>query len=291
MSVLIIGGTGMLGHKLYQRLKLRFEVFATIRSDFESVKRFEIFAKPSIVTGVDVTDAAAIRRAIETVRPDCVVNCVGVVKQNPRLQDRVETLTINSIVPNRLAELSAEFGFRLITISTDCVFDGKKGNYSEIDPPNARDLYGLSKFLGEVTEGNALTIRTSIIGRELARSHSLVEWFLARRDGIVNGYSNAIYSGFPTIELADIIATLISDHPALNGLVHVSSDPISKLELLTLLNEHFAAGISITPDTDVVIDRSLDSAKFRKMTTIEPPRWPDMIARMAADPTPYERLR
>lgn len=291
MSILIIGGSGMLGHKLYQRLRSEFEVFATIRSDLAAIERFGIFKGHSVFSNVDVTDIAAVCRVIEVVKPDCVVNCVGVVKQNPTLADKIRTLTINSIFPNQLAQLSAEFDFRLITISTDCVFDGNEGNYSESDEANARDLYGLSKLLGEVTEGRSLTIRTSIIGREITTSHSIVEWFLANRGRTVDGYTKAIYSGFPTIELADTIANLIKNFPDLNGLLHISSDPISKFDLLTLVNKYFKSNVSITPSEAVVVDRSLDSTKFKTLTGFTSPDWGSMIARMAGDPTPYGSFR
>ncbi|MEQ1605249.1 MAG: SDR family oxidoreductase [Pyrinomonadaceae bacterium] len=291
MSILIIGGSGMLGHKLYQRLSSESEVCATVRSDLAAIEKFGIFKGHSVFPGVDVTVPAAVRRVIEVVRPECVVNCVGVVKQNPTLADKIRTLTINSIFPNQLAQLSLEFDFRLITISTDCVFDGKVGNYSESDEANARDLYGMSKFLGEVSDGRALTIRTSIIGREISTSHSIVEWFLAHRGGTVDGYTKAIYSGFPTIELADTIATLIKDFPDLNGLFHISGDPISKFDLLTLLNKYFKAEVSIAPSEAVVVDRSLDSTKFKTLTGFTFPDWESMVARMAADPTPYDSFR
>lgn len=291
MSILIIGGSGMLGHKLYQRLSSEFEVFATVRADLATVEKFGFFKAYSVFPGVDVTDPAAVRRVVEVVRPECVVNCVGVVKQNPTLADKIRTLTINSIFPNQLAQLSAEFDFRLITISTDCVFDGKEGNYAESDEANARDLYGMSKFLGEVSEGRSLTIRTSIIGRELTTSHSIVEWFLAHGGGTVNGYTKAIYSGFPTIELADTIANLTKNFPDLNGLFHISSDPISKYDLLTLINKYFDSSITINPSEAVVVDRSLDSTKFKNLTGFTSPDWESMIARMAADPTPYDSFR
>ena len=291
MSILIIGGSGMLGHKLYQRLSTEFEVFATVRSDIAAIERFGIFNTHSIFPDVDVANVAAVRRVIEIVRPECIVNCVGVVKQNPTLADKIRTLTINSIFPNQLAQLSAELDFRLITISTDCVFDGKVGNYSESDEANARDLYGMSKFLGEVIEGRSLTIRTSIIGRELSTSHSIVEWFLTHRSGTVDGYTKAKYSGFPTIELADTITNLINNFPDLNGLLHISSDPISKYDLLTLVNKHFDANVSIIPSEAVVVDRSLDSSRFKTLTGFSSPDWESMVARMAADPTLYDSFR
>ena len=200
-------------------------------------------------------------------------------------------MTVNSIFPHRLAELAAYAGFRLVCISTDCVFDGVKGNYSENDTPNAADLYGKSKDLGEVISGNAITLRTSIIGRELQSSHSLVEWFLSNRKGAVKGFVNAIYSGFPTIVLADIIKSLIFDFPEIRGLYHVSSDPINKFDLLSLLNETYQTNITIESDEEFKIDRSLDSSRFRGLTGWKPSAWNEMIIQMADEPTPYELWR
>ncbi len=291
MRLLIFGGNGMLGHRLVQVLNNEHETWATIRCDFSNVERFDIFDPTRTIQNIDVADILAIRRAIDTAKPDVVINAAGIVKQLVSLDNVIQTLFVNSLFPRRLAELSAEYGFRLITISTDCVFDGKKGNYSEDDVPNARDLYGLSKLLGEATNENALTIRTSIIGRELLTNHSIVEWFLARRGGNVKGYKNAIYSGFPASELADIISLLITKQPTLSGLYHVSSNPISKYQLLELLNRYYRANITIEPSEEVVIDRSLDSSRFRAATEFRPSSWNEMIERMAMDPTPYDTWR
>jgi|SRR5580765_7430819 len=286
--ILIVGGAGMLGHKLYQRLRLQFEVFATIRKEFATIERFGIFEKQSITENIDVTDHAAVIRAIESVRPDCVINAVGIIKQLPTSKDVINTLAINSIFPHRLAELSNQYGFRLITISTDCVFDGERGDYSEDDDPNARDLYGLSKLLGEVVNDNSLTIRTSMIGRELSTGHSIVEWFLGHRGGSVKGYINMIYTGFPTIVLADIISHLIAEHPTLNGICHISSEPISKFHLLELLNQYYDVNVNIEPYEDLAINRSLDSSQFRELTAFKPASWGDMIQSMVEDTTPYD---
>lgn len=288
MRVLIFGASGMLGHKLHQRLKIDFEVFATVRSTFDSISRFDLFEKDSIVENVDVGDVISVRKAIERVNPDVVINAAGIVKQLRESEDTVKTLYINSVFPQRLAVLSSEYRFRLITISTDCVFSGKKGHYAETDIPDAVDLYGISKLLGEVKSENCLTIRTSIIGRELATEHSLVEWFLSNRGKTVKGYVNAIYSGFPTIVFAQIVADILTTHPDLNGVYHVSSDPINKFDLLGLLNKYYRADVQIEPFEEVVIDRSLDSSAFRNSTGFSPPGWEQMIETMASDPTPYE---
>jgi dTDP-4-dehydrorhamnose reductase len=291
MRILIFGGNGMLGHKLIREFRESFEVWATLKGHFSEVDSFGIFDRDRTIAGVDATDAESVRRAVTEVRPDVVVNAVGIVKQKPASEDVQLTLSINSVFPRRLASLADEFGFKLITISTDCVFRGDRGNYNETDVPDATDLYGLSKFLGEVTTANCLTIRTSIIGRELATAHSIVEWFLSQRGKSVQGYTNAIYTGFPTIILANIIKSIIVDNPSMNGLYHVSADPISKFELLNLIDQTYRTGVEIKPFDDYKIDRSLNSTKFRQETGFSPLGWPEMIALMAADPTPYDNWR
>lgn len=272
----------MLGHKLYQRLGAKFEVFGTIRGKFDDVERFGVFEWVRIIDNVDVTEEASVRKAIENVRPAVVINATGVIKQVADAKNRERTIAVNSIFPLRLARLAVEYNFRLITIGTDCVFDGSRGNYTEKDVPDAHDLYGMSKFLGEVGGERCLTLRTSIIGRELGTSHSLVEWFLKNRGGRVKGYTRAIYTGMPTIEFADVIGKLITDHQGLNGIYHVASDPITKHDLLLLLNKYYEANVEIEPSDEVTIDRSLDGSKFSELTGIHLPDWPTMIRKMAA---------
>jgi len=287
MRILIFGGKGMLGHKLVQVLGKSFEVWTTIRGAYEDVERFGIFEKHRTIEGIDAHDLHSVQQAVRDSRPDVVINAVGIIKQMPSSKDVIKTLTVNSIFPHRLSELANDVGFRLITISTDCVFDGQKGSYVEEDAPNALDLYGRSKNLGEVLADNCLTLRTSIIGRELETAHSLVEWFLGSEGKNVEGFGNAIYSGFPTIVFADIIEDLIVNQPKLNGLYHVSSEPISKYDLLKLLKKHYKSNIEIERFGDFRIDRSLDSTKFRNATGFSPANWNQMIGKMADDPTPY----
>ena len=281
----------MLGHKLVQILGAKFDVWGTIRGEFAEVERFGIFDQRRTIERVDVTDIASVRRALEIAKPDVVLNAAGVIKQVPESENAVLTLKINSVFPQRLAELSAEYKFRLITLSTDCVFSGIKGNYSEADIPDADSLYGISKLLGEVNNNNCLNLRTSIIGRELATAHSLVEWFLGNRGGSVKGYLNAIYSGFPTVVLAGILSGIIAKHPELHGTYHISSHPINKFDLLNLLNKYYQADIDIEPVVEHVIDRSLDSSLFQKATGFVPAPWDDMIRQMVDDATPYETWR
>ncbi len=290
-TVLIFGGNGMLGHKLVQELGRQFNVFGTIRGGFETVEKYGIFDQKKIIESVSAQDIASVEAAIQTAQPDVVINSVGIIKQVPSAKDVITTIEINSIFPHRLAELSEKYGFRLFTISTDCVFNGAKGFYNESDLPNALDLYGKSKHLGEVAGPNSLTIRSSIIGRELGTSHSLIEWFLANRGKSVKGFANAIYSGFPTIVFADIIASLINNHQELSGLYHIAAEPINKFDLLALVNEFYDAGVMIERDEEFGIDRSLDGSRFAALTGFEPQPWKEMIREMAADPTPYDSFR
>jgi dTDP-4-dehydrorhamnose reductase len=243
------------------------------------------------LTGVDVARPGVLDELLARVRPDVVVNCIGIVKQLAEAKDPVTSITINALHPHLLARACAVRGSRLIHISTDCVFDGARGGYREDELTNATDLYGRTKALGEVTAPGCLTLRTSIIGRELDGTSGLVEWFLSRRGSTADGYSRALFSGLTTAELSRVILQVIDDHPALEGLYHVSAAPIDKYALLTLLDRAFGTGVTITSRDTPVIDRSLDSARFRRVTGIVPPAWDAMVDAMAADATPYDALR
>ncbi len=279
----------MLGHKLVQSFDDVFDTYYTLHGAFESVEDFGIFDRSRAVEDVDVEDLDTVRRAIERTAPDVVVNAVGVIKQVQAAGDVEKTLKINSIFPHRLARLAAAQGFRLITVSTDCVFAGTRGNYSEDDVPDALDLYGQSKHWGELSEKGCLTLRTSIIGREICSKNGLLEWFFSRRGDAVKGYSKAIFSGFPTIVFADILIDIIEKYPDIDGIFHVSSDPISKYEILRMIEKQFGLGVRIDQDTDFVMDRSLDSTKFRETTGFVPAAWGEMIDRMRSDATPYDK--
>ena len=291
MKVLVIGGTGMLGHKLLQVLSKSFETATTIRIKKEDLFNSEFHNHTKIFDNLNIENFEAVENLVKDFQPAVVINAVGIIKQLPESKNSNLILDINSIFPRRLAELISKYHFKLINISTDCVFSGKRGNYNETDISDAEDLYGKSKYLGEVIGENCLTIRTSIIGREISSTHSLIEWFLSKHGKIVKGYKNAIYSGFPTIILAEIISDLITKKPFLEGLFHISSNPINKFDLLNLVKKDFNLDIEIEPDEDFVIDRSLDSTKFRNLTGFSPDSWEKMIAKMANDPTPYDKWR
>jgi dTDP-4-dehydrorhamnose reductase len=290
-SVLILGATGMLGHKLVQVMGERFDTWSAVRGGPNALSPYGITEEARVIPGVDAADPDSVVRAIARSRPDVVLNAVGIIKQLPEANDPLAAVSINSLFPHRLASLCDAAGARLIHVSTDCVFSGRKGGYTEGDVPDAEDLYGRSKLLGEVQRPPHLTLRTSIIGRELASANGLVEWFLANAGGRVQGYRNAIYTGLTTIELARLTAEIIDKQPHLDGLYHVSAEPISKHDLLVLLREAFGAAIEIEPFEDPPVDRSLDSTRFREAARYAPPDWNQLVADMASDAGPYDRWR
>jgi dTDP-4-dehydrorhamnose reductase len=229
---------------------------------------------------VDVENSDSLAALFARVRPNLVINCIGLVKQLAEADDPLAAIPINSLLPHRLARLCDVAGARLVHVSTDCVFSGTKGMYREEDYPDANDLYGRSKYLGEVDYPHAVTLRTSIIGHELGGAHGLIGWFLSQQGG-VKGFTKAVFSGLPTVELARVIRDHVLPHPELRGTYHVSAAPIDKFELLTLVAKAYGRAIEITPDARLVIDRSLDSTRFRQATGYQPPPWPELIRRMA----------
>jgi dTDP-4-dehydrorhamnose reductase len=281
MKILILGATGMLGSAVYRLLSAApgLEVHGTARDD-SARRRFDAPLASRLLTGVDVVSHDALVRLLAAVRPQAVVNCVGLVKQLAEADDPLAALPINSLLPHRLAALCRLTGARLVHVSTDCVFSGSRGGYVEGDLPDATDLYGRSKLLGEVVDRpDAITLRTSIIGHELAGSRSLVGWFLAQ-PGPVRGFRRAIFSGLPTVELAAVIRDQVLPRPELHGLYHVAAGAISKYELLRIVADAYGRSTAITPDDDVAIDRSLDPSRFRAATGYAAPDWPELVRRM-----------
>jgi len=280
MKILVLGATGMLGSMVMHILSesQNFEVYGTVRDarlnlDFRGIESKRLL----ICNNVLIMDE--LKKLFLKINPDVVINCIGLVKQLESVNDPLNAIPLNSLLPHQLARLTKEYGSRLIHISTDCVFSGSKGDYLESDLADARDLYGLSKFLGEVSLPHAITLRTSIIGHEIRTSHSLIDWFMAQ-DVRCLGYTRAIYSGLPTVTLASIIKDYVLPNPALNGLYHVSSDPISKYDLLKLVSKIYDKKIEIIPDDKLVIDRSLNSELFQGVTGYCPTSWEAMIHQM-----------
>ncbi|MET4119765.1 dTDP-4-dehydrorhamnose reductase [Bradyrhizobium sp. JR1.5] len=278
--ILVLGATGMLGHAVLRYFVERGEhlVVGSVRSQSRS-RQLPSALQRCVVSGIDVESFDSLSLAFADVRPDIVINCIGLIKQRAEAEDVLSALPINSLLPHRLARLCAIQGARLIHVSTDCVFSGGKGMYSEDDISDARDLYGRSKFLGEVDYPHAVTLRTSIIGRELDGAHGLVEWFLSQ-DARICGYTKAVFSGLTTVELARVMHDCVIPHAELRGVYHVSVDAIDKFTLLQRVAEAYGKVIEITPDDKVAIDRSLDSTRFRRATGYSPPSWSELVAGM-----------
>lgn len=274
----------MLGHKLVQVLSKKMDVYATARRDSF------VFNNVRFIGGIDVEDESLVKGIVKSLKPDVVINSVGLVKQLPESKNVVKSLKINSIFPHLLAKLCTNEGIRLIHISTDCVFKGDKGNYKEEDEADATDIYGKSKYLGEIYSEGCLTLRTSIIGREITERKGLIEWFLSKKGEKIKGYRKAIFSGFPTITFSGIVCWLIESYPNLSGLFHVSSSPISKYELLCKLKEKLNFQVEIEPCDEVCINRSLDSSRFRAVTGFVPRTWDEMLDEMIEDFIWYEGL-
>lgn len=294
IRVLVLGGEGMLGHKAFQVLSQRFETFATFQSPSGLWARYPMYEgveRSRTIGGVNAMDLNTVVRAFAQVKPDVVINCIGIVKQLPEAKDALISIGLNSLFPHQLADLCEASGTRMFHMSTDCVFSGRKGNYTEQDMPDPEDLYGRTKLLGEVERPNCLTIRTSIFGRDFAKQSALLEWFLSQRGKRVQGYVNAIYTGFPTQILARIMADLIVDYPRLAGLYQIASTPIGKYDLLVKIRDAMELNIEIEPDVSFRCDRSLDASRFLAQTGYLIPDWDSMVAELAADDTPYDEWR
>ncbi|MBF6620159.1 MAG: SDR family oxidoreductase [Patulibacter sp.] len=289
--VLVLGAGGMLGHKLVQRLGSRFDVESTLRADALPEGYEQVLDADRIRFGVRADRFETVERAIETTAPDVVVNAIGIVKQLPDADREGPTMEINARFPHELAAFARPRGIRVVQISTDCVFSGDRGGYAESDAPDPVDLYGRSKLEGELDEPGTLTVRTSIVGRELRDAHGLFEWFLGNEGARVRGFSHAIFSGLTTAALSDLVGDLIADHPDLHGVWHASAAPIDKLSLLQRLASAMHLTIEIEPDDRLRIDRSLDSSRLRAATGWEAPSWTEMLEAVAADPTPYDQIR
>ena len=280
MKILVLGASGMLGNAVYRLLseKSGLEVRGTVRST-AAMRNFRSELAGNLICGVDVEQSDALIGLLERERPTVVINCVGLVKQLADAENPLNAVPINTLLPHRLAKICALLGARLVHVSTDCVFSGAKGGYTEDDLPDAVDLYGRSKQLGEVAYPNSVTLRTSIIGHELQSSHGLINWFL-QQETRCKGYTNAIFSGLPTVVLARVIRDYVLCNPSLQGIYHVAAMPISKFALLTTVAEIYQKKITIEPDNALVIDRSLDGSRFRQATGFVAGAWTGLIKEM-----------
>ena len=280
MRILVFGASGMLGNAMFRVFgeSAEHEVMATARTE-GTRRHFSAELSQRLLTGIDIDNHDSVVRAFATAMPDVVINCVGIVKQVADVEDLLQAIPRNTLFPHRLARLCRLCGARLVHVSTDCVFSGTKGMYTEADEPDAPHLYGRSKLLGEVSERHTITLRTSIIGSEQSGARSLVGWFLAQ-EGRVKGYRKAIFSGLPTVELSTLVRDYVLPHPEIHGLYHIAAEPIDKESLLRLVAAEYGKEIEIEPCDEVVIDRSLDASRFREATGYVPPPWPELVRRM-----------
>lgn len=282
MKILVLGGDGMLGHQLLKHLSQNHEVKVTLRQDLDAYNKYNLFNNDNAYTSIDVRRIESIIDVMSEFKPQIIINAVGIVKQRGEAKESIPNIEINALLPHKLAILCKSANVRFVHMSTDCVFSGKSGNYKETDIADAIDLYGKSKFLGEVSYENAITLRTSMIGKELYHHHGLIDWFLAQNKEI-NGYKNAIYSGFTTQEMSRIIEMLIIKYPDASGIYHLSSMPISKFDLLILMKQKLNLDIKINSYENFYCDRSLDSSRFRQEFNYAPPTWEEMVEELACD--------
>jgi len=277
MRILLLGASGMLGNSVFTYLRHYYDIYGTVRSN-KTLKKDD-----KIITGIDVFDKNNIQHAYEIAKPDIVINCVGIIKQLDEAKEHYQSIYINSLLPHVLASMSKDFDAKLIHFSTDCVFSGQKGSYLESDMADATDLYGRTKYLGEVAYPQALTLRTSIIGHGILPNKSLIDWFLSQENS-VNGFTKAIFSGAPTVEIARILVEhVIPNIAGKSGVYHLSTAPINKFGLLTKVAEVYGKNITILAKDDFVLDRSLDSTKFRLEFEFTPKDWDTLIREMYED--------
>ena len=289
MRTLILGGSGMLGHQLCRALSDHIETWSTFREDPAQYQRYNFIEKEYAIGRVRAEDLTSVQQAVEKVKPDAIVNCIGIVKQRDEAKQAIPSIQVNALFPHQLADLCSEQGIRLVQISTDCVFSGFRGQYTEVDVPDPVDLYGRTKLLGELNRPGCLTLRTSIIGWQLNTFTSLLSWFSQQRGQRIKGYQKAIYSGFSTSVLAELISDLIKTRPDLTGLYQVASDPISKYDLLIALREKMGwDDIEIEPDDNFFCDRSLVGTRFSVATGWKSPSWDEMLSGLAKEWPRYQ---
>ncbi|MBL9030053.1 MAG: SDR family oxidoreductase [Caedimonas sp.] len=275
MSILVLGATGLLGNAVFRVLSESGDcpVFGTIRN-VEAQQFFipELASRLQVVE--DLRDEAQMITLFDLLRPNVVVNCTALGKDTP--QDPMKMVSVFSVLPRRLAHLCRLRQVRLVQISSDGVFSGNRGGYTEDDLPDANDPYGIAKLLGEVEGPGMITLRTSIIGHELFSRNGLLEWFLSQ-DGECTGYRRVIFSGFPTVALAQVIRDVVLPCPELQGIYHLATSPISKFDLLQLVAQRYSRSTRIVPSDKLVIDRSLSADRFARATGYVAPEWPELI--------------
>ncbi|MEZ9349955.1 dTDP-4-dehydrorhamnose reductase family protein [Vibrio splendidus] len=283
MKILIVGSTGMLGYSLFNSLSSYSEhdVYGTVRS-IEGKERFFNKFQSNIIPNIDITNIEELDLIIGKIKPNVVINCIGLIKQHEKENSTIESIYINALFPHQLASLCDKNAVKLIHFSTDCVFSGNKGGYCENDTPDAPSMYGRTKLIGEIDDDKHLTLRTSIIGHELSSTVSLIDWFL-NQENSTNGFTKAIFSGIPTCHIAKVLNDYVLPNYNLTGLFHLSVEPINKYDLLKKVSFQYGKEIEINESDTFVTNKSLDSTLFMKITGYRPPSWDSLVKEMHVD--------
>lgn len=280
MKVLVLGAGGLIGHKLFQLLRSDTEVYAALHH----TSAHPLFGGSNIFSGIDVLEFDRLTQLIGDVNADVILNCVGITKRNPNINDLELTIATNAHFPHRLASWAKTNKKRVIHFSTDCVFDGTAGPYSEHCNTTALDIYGKTKALGEIDYPHTLTVRSSFIGRELKAKTELLEWALSCRGKTIRGFDKAYYSGVSTICMARVIKRIIVEHQNLSGLYQLATDkPISKLALLNQINHSFQLGMKIETDSSFETRPTLIGTRLKSAINLAIPSWKDMLDELAAE--------
>ena len=283
MKVMILGGAGMLGHQVYLKLKTEFgatNVAITLRKTKQHYDKFGIFKEAVAFDELDVLNFPQVEVALNKFKPDYIINCIGLTLRKKELGDVEKCIQVNSMLPHRLAKWGELNNSRVIHFSTDCVFDGKKGNYTEKDIPTADDLYGQSKFLSEIIYPNSLTIRLSVVGRELEGKTEFIEWFLSHKGKSVNGFAGVNYSGLSTNVVAKELIRIIKNYPKISGTYQMASEPMNKFDILKIVNEIYQTKTEIKESADYKNDKTLNCDLYTQLTGFKKPSWKSMIAEM-----------
>lgn len=292
MRIIILGVSGLIGHKLLQELSQDFEVFGTLHKLKSQYGDLNLFSGNNIIENIDVKEFEILKGILNAVNPDVILNCVGITKRKSDINNPIDVISVNSVFPHLLADWAKKNYKRVIHFSTDCVFNGKEGNYTEKSLTNAEDIYGRTKAFGEINYAHTLTIRSSFIGQELFGKTELLEWFLAQKGSTILGYKNTLYSGISTIFMSKVVREIILNYPNLSGLYNLASNkPISKYDLLCLAKNKFNVDVSILPNYDHIHTPTLNASKLNKEINLKVPSWEEMMSELAFSSTTKSNLK
>lgn len=284
MRILILGGNGMIGHKIFQVISNKhLDTWVLFKKSFNDISFNEIFNKTNIIDNFDLSNFHKLSTLLNNLKPEVIINAVGITIRRGIDNIPSKSIQINSALPHFINEWVILNNKRLIHFSTDCVFSGDQGSYTENSIPDARDIYGKSKALGEVSSKNTLTLRGSMIGREIENKTELLEWVLSQRNKQLKAFSNVIYSGITTIRMAKLVLKIIEEFPQMHGIYNVSSECISKYDLIKLFVKEFNISIDIISDDSYISKKDLDSTKFYNELGIDKPNWNDLIIELIND--------